>query len=235
MERHFHPKFSAKIPNLEFQGRIIKGVILMNVMYVSGLVLSLLVAGATATDATSTSNNRIFTANTTSANEGKKVSGSSNYGAIKQAIGREMRKHLEIVPIDSYVVDKVFSAKFYRTHVEWQGAWVDRLYAWKYNRPSHLNFDGTHLDGPSIARALDANFRIKDIEDVKLLRAALAEILRWRELDSNVPEIGRVNNYWVLISGTIFDDLSGYFIRLNDKGKPTGFRYELKIPRDKVR
>ncbi len=161
--------------------------------------------------------------------------GADEPDGLRQAVLDEMARYLKLTELTDGDITRVFSVRFFQTEVEWQGGWVHHLFAWRDGKAYPLAFEGTTLSSDSLVGALKPDLKIHGRDDIKTLRAGFAKVLKFGDLEPGVPEFGRYQGKWVIVDGTFFDDLSGYIVDVDQDGKPTGFRRELKIKKDELK
>ncbi len=154
---------------------------------------------------------------------------------LRAAVLAEMAEHLKLSELADEDVKQVFAVRFFSTAVEWQGSWVHHIFAWGDGKAYPLVFEGSTMSGESLIGALKPDFRIRGEEDLKVLRAGMAKVLRFEDLEPDTPKFGTYRGKWAIIGGTFFDHFSGYILDIDDDGKPVGLLRELEIKRDELK
>ncbi len=154
---------------------------------------------------------------------------------VRSAIVAEITSSLNIELVESEALSKVFNARLYKTEVGFkQGGSVFGHYleADGVVLPTRGEFGGQSLD---YAKYLRRDFSIKSEADLLALREALLLFAPNGPSPEDGPKYGRYQKTWTVITGTFFDDLSGYIIRISSTpGWIRKIEYEMKIPKDKL-
>lgn len=154
---------------------------------------------------------------------------------VRSTIVAEVTGSLKIELVESEVLSRVFNARLYQAEVGFkQGGSIfgNYLEADGEILPTRGEYGGQSLD---YAKYLRRDFSIKSEADLLSLREALLLFAPNGPPPEDGPKYGRYQKHWTVITGTFFDDLSGYIIKIGSTpGRIRKIEYEMKIPKDKL-
>jgi len=154
---------------------------------------------------------------------------------VRSAIMADVTSSLNIELVKSDALSRVFNARLYKTEVGFKqgGVIIGRyLEADGVVLPTRGGSGGQILD---YAKYVRRDFSIKSEADLLALREALLLFAPNGPPPRGGPKYGRYQKTWTVITGTYFDNLSGYIISIGSTpGRIRKIEYDKKIPKDKL-
>ena len=152
---------------------------------------------------------------------------------VSNAVLAIATKSLSIKPLDSQNFEKVFRARLYTAEIGFnQGGSIFGTFVENEGKVFPLKDEqgGRNQD---LAALLRSDFKIESEQSILDLREALLVVEGITEPEPDLPLYGLFERNWTIITGSFFDDYSGYVIHIGPRaGKIREIEYMVKIPRD---
>ena len=152
---------------------------------------------------------------------------------IKAAITARISESVRIEPVTAEGFSRIFNAELFKAEVGMQGGGVAGFYIAADGNIQPVR-DETGQQYLDYAALIKPEFRITSEADLLALREALMFFAGGSPPSPDVPRYGKYKDIWTVITGTFFDDYSGYVLWRKPGGGFERLEYLLKIPRDEL-